>query len=74
MGWRYVFVNHTLKVIEETVLKNAWDTMAFLIKERGWSMIDDVDMLYEEGSWDTVGKYVKSGYKSHYDVWSFDDM
>ena len=73
MGWRYVLVNHTLKVIEDTGLENAWETMAFLIKERGWSIIDNVDMLYEENSWNEIGKYVKSGYKSHYDVWAFRD-
>ena len=71
MGWRYVFVNHTLKVIEDTDVKNVWDMMNFLIKERGWTLTDKVDMLYEESSWDTIGKYVKSGYKSHYDVWAF---
>jgi hypothetical protein len=71
MGWRYVLVNHTLKVIEETGLKTVWNLMDFLIKERGWTMTDDVDMLYEESSWDEIGKYVKSGYKSHYDLWAF---
>jgi hypothetical protein len=71
MGWRYVFVNHTLKVIEDTDVKNVWDMMNFLIKERGWTLTDKVDMLYEENSWDEIGKYVKSGYKSHYDIWAF---
>lgn len=64
-------MNHTLKVIEETGLKTVWNLMDFLIKERGWTMTDDVDMLYEESSWDEIGKYVKSGYKSHYDLWAF---
>ena len=73
MGWRYVLVNHTLKVIEDTSLHNVWQLMAFLIKECGWSSTDNVVMLYEESSWDEIGKCVKSGYKSHYDVWSFDD-
>ena len=45
--------------------------MNFLIKDRGWTLTDKVDMLYEESSWDTIGKYVKSGYKSHYDIWAF---
>lgn len=72
MGWRYVLVNRTLKVIEDTGLENVWEVMSSLIKERGWSMIDDVVMLYEENSWDEIGKYVKSGYKSHYNAWSFD--
>ena len=64
-------MNHTLKVIEETGLKTVWNYMDFLIKERGWTTTDDVDMLYEESSWDEIGKYVKSGYKSHYDLWAF---
>jgi len=71
MGWRYVLVNHTLKVIEDTGLENVWDMMNFLIKERGWTLTDKVDMLYEENYWDEIRKYVKSGYKSHYDVWAF---
>jgi hypothetical protein len=76
MGWRYVLVNHTLKVIEDTGLENVWDTMNFLIKERGWTLTDKVDFLYEgnETSWDEIGKCVKSGYKSHYHVWAFDDI
>jgi hypothetical protein len=64
-------VNHTLKVIDDTGLENVWDTMNFLIKERGWTLTDKVDFLYEESSWDEIGKYVKSGYKSQYDVWAF---
>ena len=64
-------MNHTLKVIEETGLKTVWNLMNFLIKERGWTTTDDVDMLYEESSWDEIGKYVKSGYKSNYDLWAF---
>ena len=73
MGFRYVLVNHTLKVIEDTGLETAWDMMNFLIRERGWTLTDKVDMLYEgnETSWDEIGKYVKSGYKSHYEIWSF---
>lgn len=76
MGFRYVLVNHTLKVIEDTGLENVWDTMNFLIKERGWTLADKVDFLYEgnETSWDEIGKCVKGGYKSHYDVWVFDDI
>ena len=73
MGWRYVLVNHTMQVIEDTSLHNVWQLMAFLIKECGWSSTDNVVMLYEESSWDEIGKCVKSGYKSHYDVWAFDD-
>lgn len=73
MGWRYVLVNHTMQVIEDTGLENVWQLMAFLIKECGWSSTDNVVMLYEESSWDEIGKYVKSGYKSHYDVWAFDE-
>jgi len=73
MGFRYVLVNHTLKVIEDTGLENVWNMMNFLIKERGWTLTDKVDMLYEgnETSWDKIGKCVKSGYKSHYQAWSF---
>jgi hypothetical protein len=74
MGFRYVLVNHTLKVIEDTGLETVWNTMNFLIKERGWTLADKVDFLYEESSWDEIGKCVKSGYKSHYDVWAFDDF
>ena len=73
MGWRYVLVNHTMQVIEDTSLHNVWQLMAFLIKECGWSSTDNVVMLYEESSWNEIGKCVKSGYKSHYDVWAFDD-
>jgi hypothetical protein len=75
MGFRYVLVNHTLKVIEDTGLETVWVTMNFLIKERGWTLTDKVVMLYEENetSWDEIGKCVKSGYRSHYDVWAFDD-
>ena len=73
MGWRYVLVNHTLKVIEDTGLENVWETMNFLIKERGWTLTDNVDFLYEESAWTESGQYVKSGYKSHYHVWSFDE-
>jgi hypothetical protein len=72
MGWRYVLVNHTLQVIEDVGLENLWKIMAFLIKESGWSMTDNVDMLYEENSWAEIGKCVKRGYKSNYDIWAFD--
>ena len=74
MGWRYVLVNHTLIVIEDTGLESVWDTMNFLIKERGWTLADKVDFLYEESSWDEIGKCVKGGYKSHYHIWAFDDI
>ena len=73
MGWRYVLVNHTMQVIEDTSLHNVWQLMAFLIKESGWSSTDNVVMLSEESSWDEIGKCVKSGYKSHYNVWAFDE-
>ena len=66
-------MNHTLKVIEDTGLENVWETMNFLIKERGWTLTDNVDFLYEESAWTEIGQYVKSGYKSHYHVWSFDE-
>jgi hypothetical protein len=71
MGWRYVLVNHTMQVIEDTSLHNVWQLMAFLIKECGWSSTDNVVMLSEETSWNEIGKCVKSGYKSHYQAWSF---
>jgi hypothetical protein len=61
-----------MQVIEDTGLENVWQLMAFLIKECGWSSTDNVDMLYEESSWTEIGQYVKSGYKSHYDVYEFD--
>jgi len=72
MGWGYVLVNHTMQVIEDTSLHNVWQLMAHLIKECGWSVTDNVEMLYEETSWDEIGKCVKRGYKSHYETWSFD--
>jgi hypothetical protein len=62
-----------MQVIEDTSLHNVWQLMAFLIKESGWSSTDNVVMLYEESSWDEIGKCVKSGYKSHYNVWAFDE-
>jgi len=46
--------------------------MAVLIKECGWTTTDKVEMLSEETSWNEIGKCVKSGYKSHYQAWSFD--
>jgi len=72
MGFRYVLVNHTLKVVEDVSLYNVWQRMAVLIKECGWTTTDKVEMLSEETSWDKIGKCVKSGYKSHYQAWSFD--
>ena len=71
MGFRYVLVNHTLKVIEDVSLYNVWQRMAVLIKECGWTTTDKVEMLSEETSWDEIGRCVKSGYKSHYKDWSF---
>ena len=71
MGFSYVLVNHTVEIIEETSLHNVWQHMSFLIKECGWSMTDKVEMMYEENSWDEIGKCVKRGYKNHYDAWAF---
>lgn len=72
MGFRYILVNHTLKVIEETGLNCVFRDIKVLIKESGWSLDDDVEMMYEENSWEDIGKCVKSGYKGYYHVRDFD--
>jgi hypothetical protein len=73
MGWRYILVNHTRKVIEEASLNDIWDLMSYLIREREWQEKDDVEMMYEENRWDEIGRLVvKEGYASHYHPRSFD--
>jgi hypothetical protein len=72
MGFRYVLVNHTQLLIQDVGLYSVWQVMARLIKECGWSTTDKVEMMSEENSWDEIGKCVKSGYKSDYDIWAFD--
>lgn len=75
MGWRYVLVNHTRKVIEDVSLNSVWNLMSQLIKTQGWEDSDDVEMMYEESGWDRIAKLVvKEGYKSHYHPSSFDYM
>jgi len=73
MGWRYILVNHTRKVIEETSLNSVWNLMSHLIREQGWEAADDVEMMFEENKWEQIGKLVVTeGYKSHYHPGSFD--
>jgi len=66
MGYDYVLVNHTRKIIMDASLNTIWGDMSHLIKEQGWETTDDVEMMYEGDSWDEIGKFVKSGYKSNY--------
>jgi hypothetical protein len=73
MGWRYILVNHTRKVIEDMSLYNAWKLMNHLMKTQGWEESDNVEIIYEENEWDRIGKLVVAeGYKSHYHPSSFD--
>ena len=72
MGWRYIIVNHTRKVIEDASLGGIWIIMHRLIREQGWEAADDVEMIYEENEWDRIAKLVvKEGYKSPYSPMSF---
>jgi len=73
MGWRYILVNHTRKVIEDISLYGAWKQMHHLMKAQGWEETDDVEIMFEENNWEHIGKLVmKEGYKSPYDPGSFD--
>jgi hypothetical protein len=75
MGWRYVLVNHTRKVIEDASLHNIWHRMSQLIREEGWETADDVEMMFEDGRFEEIGELVvNKGYKSHYQAWSFDGI
>jgi hypothetical protein len=72
MGWSYILVNHTRKIIEYTSLVNVWHLMGYLIREQGWEAADDVEMMYEENNWTKIGKLVvNEGYKSPYGPMSF---
>ena len=72
MGWSYILVNHTRKIIEYTSLVNVWHTMNHFIREQGWEAADDVEMMYEENKWTEIAKLVvKEGYKSPYSRMSF---
>ena len=72
MGWRYIIVNHTRKVIEDASLGGIWIIMHRLIREQGWEAADDVEMIFEENNWDRIAKLVvNEGYKSPYSPMSF---
>lgn len=72
MGWSYILVNHTRKIIEYTSPVNVWHLMGYLIREQGWEAADDVEMIYEENEWQRIAKLVvKEGYKSPYSPMSF---
>jgi len=70
MGWRYILVNHSQKIIEEVSLQFIWQFMRSL-RARGWKEDDSVEMMYEESSLEIISKLVSEGYTSPYD-WSFD--
>jgi len=73
MGWRYILINHTRKIICETSLNCIWGDMSHLIRVQGWEAGDDVEMMFEENNWTEIGKLVvKEGYKSHYNPSDFD--
>jgi hypothetical protein len=72
MGFRYILVNHTRKVIEDASLQSIWSLMSYLIEKEGWRPDDKVEMMFEENKWDEIGKLVRSGYKSHYYFRDFD--
>ena len=72
MGWRYILVNHTRKVIEDASLYSAWKRMHHLAKTQGWEETDDVEIIFEENNWDRIAKLVVTeGYKSPYGPLSF---
>ena len=72
MGFSYVLINHTRKIIVETSLNSIWCDMSHLIREQGWEAADDVEMIYEENEWDRIAKLVVTdGYKSPYGPMSF---
>jgi hypothetical protein len=75
MGFHYVLINHTRKVIEDASLYGIWRLMSRLIREQGWEATDNVEMMFEENSWENIGKLVVTeGYKSNYEAWSFDGI
>ena len=75
MGFSYVLINHTRKVIVETSLNSIWGDMSHLIREQGWEAADDVEMMFEDGHIEEIGELVvNKGYKSHYDLWTFNDI
>jgi len=75
MGWRYIIVNHTRKVIEDASLGGIWIIMHRLIRDQGWEAADDVEMMFEDGRYEEIGELVvNKGYKSHYHAWSFDGI
>jgi hypothetical protein len=72
MGWRYVLINHTRKIIVETSLNSIWGDMSHLIREQGWETSDDVEMMFEDGHMEEIGELVvNEGYKSPYGPMSF---
>ena len=72
MGWRYILVNHTHKIIVDASLGGIWYLMSHLIREKGWEAADDVEMIFEENNWDRIAKLVvNEGYKSPYGPMSF---
>jgi len=73
MGWRYILINHSRKIIVETSLLNVWSMMSRLIEEEGWMKTDNVEMMFEDGHIEIIGKLVvNEGYKSHYNIRDFD--
>jgi hypothetical protein len=75
MGWRYIIVNHTRKVIEDASLGGIWIIVHRLIRDQGWEAADDVEMMFEDGRYEEIGELVvNKGYKSHYHAWSFDGI
>jgi hypothetical protein len=72
MGFSYVLINHTRKVIEDISLYSAWKKMHHLTKTQGWEETDEVEMIFEENNWDRIAKLVVTrGYKSRYSPMSF---
>lgn len=66
-------MNHTRKIIMEASLHGIWHLMSHLIREQGWETADDVEMMFEDGNMEEIGKLVANkGYKSHYHPSSFD--
>jgi hypothetical protein len=44
-----------------------------LIQEQGWETTDNVEMMFEDGHMEIIGKLVVNmGYKSHYNIQDFD--
>lgn len=72
MGFRYILINHTRKVIEGVSLYNIWSQMTYLIEKEGWRSDDKVEMMFEENKWEEIGKLVRSGYKGYYHIRDFD--